>query len=119
MQYYCTVRPEEFAVCVKKTRPPKIRKRTMPLPKKVAPTNLSSSIALAAHDAEENANLFKALILDFESTLQQLGKAGIITLKVGYKTGFQLSLGVNKEYSNVSRSTVLECLEAYLMGDFD
>jgi len=91
----------------------------MPLPRKVVPTTTSSSNALAALDAERSASLLRALILDLETTLQQLGKSGIITLKTGYKSGFQVSLGVNKEYSNVSKPTLLECLEAYLLGDFD
>ena len=91
----------------------------MPLPKKALTTNSSSSNALSVLDAERSASIFKALILDLESTLQALGKTGIITLKVGYRTGFQLSLGANKEYSNINKLTLLECFEAYLVGEFD
>jgi len=83
------------------------------------PTTTNSLSVLNAHDVEENASLFKALILDLEDTLQKLGKSGIITIKAGYKSGFQLSLGVNKEYSNISKPTIIECIEAYLMGEFD
>lgn len=91
----------------------------MPLPRKAATISSSSSNALTALDAERLASTFKALILDLESTLQALGKSGIITLKVGYKSGFQLSLGANKEYSNINKPTLLECLEAYLIGEFE
>jgi hypothetical protein len=59
------------------------------------------------------------LILDFETTLQQIGVKGMISLKLGYKSGYQLSLGQNKEYSNINRATLIECLEAYLVGDWD
>jgi hypothetical protein len=119
MAYYVIIRPEDFKLCVRKTREPKTRIKAMPLPKRAIITPTNSSSVLAAHDAEENASLFKALILDLENTLTQLGKSGIIMLKAGLKSGYQLSLGVNKEYSNISRPTLIECVEAYLLGEFD
>jgi hypothetical protein len=118
MQYYCTIRPEEFKLCVKKTRPPKVR-NTMPIPKKRVISQKSSSSQLSALDAESIATLFTEFLLDSENTLTAMGNKAMISLKLGYKSGYQVSIGEGKEWSNVTRETLLDAFVDYLKGEFD
>lgn len=115
---YVTIRPEEYKLYVKK---PRKARKVMPLPKASNPTLASSFATLEALDAVEAKLKFMALIEDFETTLKNSGKDAMISLKLGYKSGYQLSLKPNKTsmWFNVSAPTVIECVEKYLKGEFD
>ena len=68
---------------------------------------------------EEKADLLELLITDTENTLTATGEKAMITMKLGYKTGYQMSIGENKQWSNCTRDTLLEAMQAYLKGEFD
>jgi hypothetical protein len=114
---YVTIRPEEFKLCVKKTRQKKVKK--MPVPKRQNGFAKNSTEALQTQSTGDKASLLEALISDIEQTLTAQGKEARINFKLGYRAGYQLSIGIGKEWSNVSRETVFDCIVAYLEGDFD
>jgi hypothetical protein len=118
MAYYVIIRPEDFKLCVRDTRPPKVRQK-MPVPVKSTSLLLDSRQLIARLSQEEKSDLLTLLIADCEASLQAVGEKGMITMKLGYKSGYQVSIGVNKEWSNVTRPTLLEAIHAYLKGEFD
>jgi hypothetical protein len=91
----------------------------MPIPKKLPTVSKSSQSQLSVLDAEAIATLFTEFLLDSESTLTAMGKTAMISLKLGYKSGFQISIGSGKEWSNVTRDTLIEAAVDYLKGEFD
>jgi len=114
---YVTIRPEEFKDCVKKRR----KGKAMPIPKPSKQSVGTSDAAILALSEAEGKGLILALVQDFETTLQNSGKDAIISLKLGYKAGYQLSLKTSKTsmWYNVSGTTIAECFGRYLEGDFD
>ncbi len=118
MSQYVTIRPEEFKLCVKRTKSPKVRKR-MPLPNRVTQTSLTSNVIMSKLSQEEKALLLESLVADSEESLTAMGKKAIVSLKLGYRNGYQVSIGEGKDWSNVTRPTLLEAIQAYLKGEFD
>jgi hypothetical protein len=114
---YVTIRPEEFKDYVKKRREGKV----MPLPKQVKPpTSTSNPTILAMGEAEAKA-LLAAFLEDIESLLTSAGKDAMISIKLGYKNGYQLSLKTGKTsmWYNISAPTLVDCINLYLQGEFD
>jgi hypothetical protein len=68
---------------------------------------------------ENIATLFTEFLLDSETTLTAMGKKAMITMKLGYKSGFQVSIGEGKEWTNVTRETLLDAVVDYLKGEGD
>jgi hypothetical protein len=114
---YVTIRPEEFKGTVKKRR----ERKTMPIPKQSKPNVDTSYAAILAMGEAEAKGLLIALVEDIETTLQNSGKDGMISLKLGYKSGYQVSLKTSKTgmWYNVSCPTLLDCFNQYLQGEFD
>lgn len=93
----------------------------MPVPKTSSTPTESSLSALSALPEAAKSELLTALIADLEATLRVSGKDAMISVKLGYKTGFQMSYKAGKTSSwlNVNRATMLDCIKAWLEGDFD
>lgn len=93
----------------------------MPIPKQVKPTSGTSHPALLAMGEVEAARTFIDLLEDIETTLANSGKDAMISIKLGYKSGFQLSLKTSKTgmWYNISAPTLIEAIKTYLEGDFD
>lgn len=91
----------------------------MPVPKKQNGYSKNSVEALQKQSTGDKASLLEALISDLEQTLTAQGKEARINFKLGYKAGYQMSIGIGKDWSNVSRETVYDCIVAYLEGEFD
>lgn len=93
----------------------------MPIPKQSTKVNATSFRALEALGEAEAKLKFMSLLEDIETTLQNSGKDCMISIKLGYKSGYQLSLKPNKTamWYNVSGETLLDCIDQYLLGEFD
>jgi hypothetical protein len=91
----------------------------MPVPKASTSLSLNSKELIARLSQEEKSDLLTEMVADFETTLQAMGKKSMISLKLGYKNGYQVSIGEGKEWSNVTRPTLLEAILSFLKGEFD